>query len=143
MPKITIEVCEICKKEDCSGKIYLAYDEEADKMHRVCESQTDFIIRPDIYYAAVKAYEAAVPEARNTGVSLAPNKYLFAEAEKRGMVQIPVIREAFIGHAKHGGPKYATVHPKDGYEDLSIPFSQVSDGEIYNNGVKKISKVGK
>ena len=149
MGKKQIEVCEICGKQNCSGKIFWAYDERNDKLHWVCESQTVLQIRSDIYWRAIRLYEKACPGAvSGSDVAVAPKKYIIKSCKEFGLPFVPVARFYFVECGNFAiAMEKAWVHkhlnPYSGFENLFVPFSQLRSGIIYNNGWERLEDVGK
>lgn len=148
MAKKQIEVCEICKKDDCSGNVFWAYDECNDKLLWVCESQTELKIRVDVYNKAVVLLEEENPNAKYNDVSITSKKYIIKAAKLMGLPFVPVARYYHIecGNTAIAMPK-AWKHPQykmhSGHENLFIPFAQLAERAIYNNGCNKLEGVGK
>jgi len=147
--KKKIEVCEHCGKETCSGKMYRAFDDQNDKLLAVCESQTEFMIRSDIYDGAIgeRMLDASGEFDNMTSAITTTAKYIRRVAKKNGYTTIPVERVFFVGCGNFAiaMPK-AWLHPQyekyRHYENLSIPFSQLCRGEVYNNGCRTLGEVG-
>lgn len=147
MGKKQVSVCEHCGKQGCSGKLYWAYDERNDKMHFICEDKTELQIHPDIYCKAVSLYENKYENAKYNDVSVTSKKYIINAAKSFGLSFIPVVRFYFIECGNFAiAMKKAWRHTQwqeySGFELLSIPFSQLKDKTIYNNGCKRLKDVG-
>jgi hypothetical protein len=139
MAKIQISVCENCKKESCSGKTYIGYDEINKVPIRVCESQTNFIIKKEIQYLAWDLYKTYCNKAKEQDTCMTPVKYYIQALHEKGMTKIPVQRVFFIDCGN-----YPNVEPENDYEMLTAPIEQFykGTGHIYNNLEKDIKEIG-
>ena len=153
MTKVKVEVCSICKKEDCSGKEYDAiyykdiggqlsdcnfngytFDKSRIKTlrKRVCESQTGFRIRSNIFSEAGNLFEKIHGPTRS--VFVCNYKSLKEVLKKHKLKLVPRIRVHWIECGV-----FAKTLPVNGeIENLDVPLSHYKSayGIIHNNEEK-------
>lgn len=141
--KVKTEVCELCRKESCSGNNYWVYNENTNKIKWVCEHETELFIHGDVFSLAINLYE----KDNDSSTHYTTKKYILMAARKLNLPVIPVVRRYFFGCGDFGiaMPKqwqHENYNIHYGSEYLFIRFKQVMDcGAIHNTGWAKLEDV--